>query len=160
VLTLSPAATTTGEPPSADQPEAVRAALLAEAMATALAGRGAAAATAEADGIEPVTVGAASGAEAIRLTGGTVDRTVSTAESAVRFTLPVAVRSTEDGEAPLKGFPNGFSEKRATSVLHAPKPPAIRPIAATRPRAEERRKWNFKRISPHRRLRNTTYRHD
>jgi hypothetical protein len=70
--------------------------------------------------------------------------------------LPVAVRSTAEPLA-LKGLPKGLSEKRATSVLHAPNAPAIKATAPTRLNAEKRRTFDVKRISPHRRLRNTTY---
>jgi hypothetical protein len=53
-----------------------------------------------------------------------------------------------------------LSEKRPTSELQAPSAPAIKTTAATRLMAEERRHSYFKRISPHRRLRNTTYWYD
>ena len=127
-----------------------------EARSTALGARDAR----DAEGTEPVTMGAASG-RAVTLPTERAPRAtfVSGCESprwTGRTTLPVAVRSTPEPFA-LNGLPKGLSEKRATSELHAPSAPAIKAAAATRLKAEKRRTFDVRRISTHRRLRNRNY---
>jgi hypothetical protein len=112
--------------------------------------------------MEPVTMGAASGCDETAPMAGAVLVTRLSTEATERPMLPVALRSigVTEPDPDLKGLLNGLSEKRATSELQAPSAPAIKATAATRLMAEERRHSYFKRISPHRRLRNTTYWHD
>jgi hypothetical protein len=154
---FSPVAITTGVPPAADQPATERAdGELACAMATAL---GADCVNEVREGMEPVTVGALSGWEVTDPTDLAVEETFSPAAEAERPMLPVAVRSSCWLELPLNGLLNGFSENLATSVLQAPSAPASMPTLTRRTTAEDRRNSDFN-ISPHRRLRNTTYCHD
>ena len=170
-MTLSPVAMTTGVPPAADQPATERAdEELACAMATALGAEPCADWVNDVrDGMEPVTVGALSGWDVTDPTEPAVDTLAvdvafSPVADAKRPMLPVDVRSSCWPVPPLKGLPNGFSENRVTSVLQAPSAPASMPTLARRTTAEDRRKDDRRKsdfnISPHRRLRNTTYCHD
>ncbi len=125
-------------------------------MATAL---GADCVNDEREGMEPVTVGALSGWEVTEPTDLAVEAAFSPVAEAARPMLPVDVRSSCWLELPLNGLLNGFSENLATSVLQAPSAPASMPTLTRRTTAEDRRNSDFN-ISPHRRLRNTTYCHD
>jgi hypothetical protein len=112
--------------------------------------------------MEPVTVGAASDCEDTAPMAGAVLATRLSTDAAERPMLPVAFWSIglAEPDPELKGLLNGLSEKRPMSELQAPSAPAIKTTAATRLMTEERRHSYFKRISPHRRLRNTTYWYD